>query len=272
MDKHHDPLSNRLLAALAPADWQCLRPHLEFVELSRRQILYEQGRPQHHAYFPVDAVVALLRTLPNGKSTEIAVVGSEGVVGMSLLLGAGSTTSSSEVLIPGQAFRIGAQALRNVLARRHAVLDLLLRYVQAVATQIAQTTICNRHHSIEQQLCGLLLHCQDRLHGGNVALTQELVASMMGVRRESVTAAAGVLQNADLIDRSRGLFVILDRAGLEQRSCECHAVVANEYDRLLPPPVQGRPTAADPWPLQPWTEATWSRRATPRKVEAMSEP
>ena len=193
------PKGNRLLAALTDADWQRWRPRLECVDLTRGQVLYEPGRPRRHAYFPTSAVVSLLCTVASGASTEIAVVGNEGVVGISLLLGADSTTNGSAVLIAGRGFRIAAQAIQDEFDRSDAVRRVLLRYIQALATQIAQTVICNRHHSIEQQLCGLLLHSLDRLQGSEVVVTQELIASRLGVRRESVTAAASQLQAAGLI-------------------------------------------------------------------------
>ena len=234
MAQPEDPKSNRLLAGLTGADWERWRPQLERVELTRGQVLHEPGESRRHAYFPTSAVVSLLCTVASGASTEIAVVGNEGVVGMSLVLDADSTTNGSAVLIAGQGFRIGAQAIQDEFDRSEAVRRVLLRSVQAQATQIAQTAICNRHHTIEQQLCGLLLHSLDRLHGREVAVTQELVASVLGVRRESVTAAAGQLQQAGLIHYSRGHIAVLDRAGLERRSCECYAVVKKEYDRLLP--------------------------------------
>jgi len=241
MAQREDPKGNRLLAALMDADWERWRPQLECVDLARGQVLCEPGRPRGHAYFPTSAVVSLLCPVAGGASTEIAVVGNEGIVGISLLLGTGSATNGSAVLIAGRGLRIGAQAIQDEFDRSNAVRRVLLRYIQALATQVAQTIICNRHHTIEQQLCGFLLHSLDRLRGGEVVVTQEVIASMLGVRRESVTAAAGQLQEAGLIHYSRGHVAVLDRRGLERRSCECHAVVKREYDRLLPLEPAARP-------------------------------
>jgi CRP-like cAMP-binding protein len=250
-----DPKGNRLLAALAGADWQHWRRQLEFVDLRTEQPLYEPGQPQRHAYFPANAVVSLQYLCSCGKSTQIAFVGGEGVVGISLILGGGSTTGGASVLIAGQGFRIGAQAIQDEFGRSDATRRVLLRYYQALATQIAQAAICNRHHTIEQQMCSFLLHILDRLRGGEVVVTQELIANMLGVRRESVTAAAGHLQAAGLITHTRGHITVIDPVRLERRSCECHAVVKKEYDRLLPREPVALP--ADPgrrtWPA--WKEA-----------------
>lgn len=267
MAQGEDPKRNRLLAALSDADWERWRPRLECVDLTRGQVLHEPGRPRRHAYFPTSAVVSLLCTVASGASSEIAVVGNEGVVGISLLLGADSTTNGSAVLIAGRGFRISAQAIQDEFDRSEAVRRVLLRYIQALAAQIAQTVICNRHHCVEQQLCGLLLHSLDRLRSSEVVVTQELIASRLGVRRESVTAAASRLQAAGLIHQARGHVAVLDRAGLERRSCECHAVVKAEYDRLLPlEPAAG---LAEPGRC---TWSTWPKRvakatsAAPRSV------
>jgi len=243
MPHPEDPRSNRLLAALWDADWQRWRRHLERVDLKLGQVLYEPGRPQRHAYFPTSAIVSLVYVLSNGASTESAVVGDEGIVGTSLFLGGGATTDHGSVLIAGQGFRIGAQMIRDEFDRSDSVRLLLLRYTQALATQIAQTAVCNRHHSIDQQMCGWLLRSLDRLRGSEVMVTQELLASMLGVRREGVTEAAGRLQAAGLIRYARGHISVLDRGGLERRSCECHAVVKKEYDRLLPQDPAARPAA-----------------------------
>jgi len=270
MAQHEDPKGNRLLAALTDADWQRWRSQLECVELTRGQVLYEPGQPRRHAYFPTSAVVSRLHTLASGASTEIAVVGNEGVVGISLLLGAGSATNGSAVLIAGRGFRIGAQAIQDEFGRSGAVRQLLLRYIQALATQIAQTAICNRHHTIEQQLCGLLLHSLDRLPGDEVVVTQELIATMLGVRRESVTKAAGQLQEAGLIHCTRGHVEVLDRAELEQRSCECHAVVKKEYERLLPQKPDARPADPGRRTGPAWKEAARGRCTPQREVEAVS--
>ncbi len=228
------PNDNRLLAALMSASGQVWPQHLQHVDLHLGQVLYEPGRPQHFVYFPTSAVVSLLYLMENGASAEIAVVGREGMVGTALLLGANATTWQASVLIEGQAFRIGAQTFKDVFERSDAVRQVLLRYTQALAVQIAQTGVCNRHHAIEQQLCGWLLHGLDRLRGADVMATHELIARVLGVRRESVTKAAYHLQAAGLIQYLRGHIVVLDRAGLERRACECYAMVKKEYERLLP--------------------------------------
>jgi hypothetical protein len=206
----------------------------------------------------------------SGASTEIAVVGNEGVVGKSLLLGAGIATNTSTVLFAGRGFRIEAQAIQDEFARSDAVRSILLRYIQALATQIAQSAICNRLHTIEQQLCGFLLHSLDRLQGSEVVVTQELIASIFGVRRESVTTAAGQLQEAGLIHYARGHVAVLERVGLERRCCECYAVVKNEYDRLLPHEPEepnARLTSLGPRPLPAWNEAAVARWTPQRVVE-----
>jgi len=239
-----DPKSNRLLAALMAADWQHWRRHLENVALRLGQVLHEPGRPLLHAYFPTSGIVSLCHLVSSGASCEIAVVGNEGIVGTTLFLDGGTTTSRGSVLIAGQGFRIGAQMIRDEFERSDSVRFLLLRYTQALATQIAQTAACNRHHTIDQQVCGWLLHSLDRLRGSEVVATQQLIASMLGVRRESVTEATGRLQAAELIHCARGHISVLDRAGLERRSCECHAVVKKEYDRLLPQEPAAHPADA----------------------------
>jgi CRP-like cAMP-binding protein len=236
------PNDNRLLAALMRACGPGLPQHLQHVDLCQGQVLCEPGRPQHFAYFPTSAIVSLLHMMENGASAEIALVGPEGMVGTSLVLGGGATTWQASVLIGGQAFRIGAQTIKDAFERSNAARQVMLRYTQALAVQIAQTGVCNRHHAIEQQLCGWLLHGLDRLRGAEVVATHELIASMLGVRRESVTKAAHHLQDAGLIHYARGHIVVLDRAGLEQRACECHAVVKKEYERLLPHEPRAAPT------------------------------
>ena len=274
MGHAEEPQSNRLLAALTDADWQRWRPYLQCVGLKPGQVLHEPGRAQRHAYFPTSAVVSLLYRMDSGSSAEVAVVGHEGVVGVSLFLGADTPTSRASVLIPGQALRIGAQTIKDEFDRFESVRHIVLRYTQALATQVAQTAVCNRHHSIDQHLCGCLLHSLDRLQGTEVVVTQELIASMLGVRRESVTAAAGHLQEAGLIHYSRGHISVLDRVGLEQRSCECHAVVKKEYDRLLPQaPQEPGARPADPgrrtWPA--WAQAAPARCTLRRDVAAVGE-
>jgi len=242
-----DPKSNCLLAALPDADWQRWRQHLERVDLKSGQVLYEPGRPQVHAYFPTSAIVALSYVMESGACAEVALVGDEGVVGTSVFLGGGTTISHGSVLIAGQGFRIGAQMIRAEFARSDAVRRLLLRYTQALLTQIAQTAVCNRHHTIDQQVCGWLLYSLDRLRGSDVVVTQEVLACMLGVRRESVTHVAGRLQAAGLIHCARGHIEVLDRGTLERRACECHAVVKKEYDRLLPHDHAARPDAPRRW-------------------------
>jgi len=246
MSDSENPKVNRLLAALADADWQRWEPQLERVDLKVGQVLYEPGRAQRHAYFPTSAIVSKVCLLCNGASTAIAVVGNEGIVCTSMFLGS-STTSSGSVLIAGQGFRIDAQMIRDEFDRSDSVRHLLLRYTQALLTQIAQTAVCNRHHTIDQQVCGWLLYILDRLRGSEVVVTQEVLASMLGVRRESVTQAAGRLQDAGLIHCARGHIEVLDRVGLEQRSCECHAMVKQEYDRLLPRAPAARTAAPRRW-------------------------
>lgn len=239
-----DPKSNRLLAALTAADWQHWRRHLESVDLRLGQVLYEPGRPQLYAYFPTSGIVSLFHLMCSGASSEVAVVGNEGIVDTSLFLGGGTTTSHGSVLIAGQGFRIGAQRVRDEFERSDSVRLLLLRYTQALATQITQTAACNRHHTVDQQLCGWLLHSLDRLRDCEVVATQQLIASTLGVRRESVTEAVGRLRAAELIHCARGHILVLDRAGIERRSCECHAVVKKEYDRLLPQEPAAHPANA----------------------------
>ena len=228
-----DPRQNHLLAALPDAEWQRWRLQLEPVALQLGQVLYESGGVQSHVYFPSTAIVSLLYVMENGASAEIAVVGNEGVVGISLFMGGESTTSRAVVQSAGQAFRLSAPRMKEAFGRA-PVLHLLLRYTQALITQMAQTAVCNRHHTLDQQLCRWLLLSLDRLHGSELVMTQELIANMLGVRREGVTEAALKLQKAGLIRYSRGRIEVLDRAGVELRSCECYAVVKAEYDRLLP--------------------------------------
>jgi CRP-like cAMP-binding protein len=229
-----DPKANRLLAALPDSAWQCWQGHLEPVDLLLGQVLSESGSRMSHVYFPTTAIVSLLYVLENGASAEIAVVGNEGLVGVSLFMGGESTTSRAVVQSAGEGFRLNARALKDEFDLAGPVLHLLLRYTQALITQMSQTAVCNRHHSLDQQLCRWLLLSLDRLHGNELVMTQELIANMLGVRREGVTEAALKLQRDGLIRYARGHIAVLDRAGLEERSCECYAVVKDEYDRLLP--------------------------------------
>jgi len=226
---------NHLLAALPEAEWQRWHSQLEAVELPLGHVLYESGSTLSHVYFPSTAIVSLLYMLESGASAEIAVVGNEGIVGISLFMGGESTPSRAVVQSAGQGFRMRAQVLKEEFNHSGPVMHLLLRYTQALITQMAQTAVCNRHHSLDQQLCRWLLLSLDRLQGSELVMTQELIANMLGVRREGVTESALKLQHAGLIRYSRGRITVLDRAGLEARTCECYAVVKKEYDRLLPP-------------------------------------
>lgn len=224
---------NHLLAALPDAEWQRWQPQLELVDMPLGQVLYESGSTLSHVYFPITAIVSLLYVMEDGASAEIAVVGNEGIVGIALFMGGESTSSRAVVQSAGQGLRLKARAIKDEF-NRAPVLHLLLRYTQALITQMAQTAVCNRHHSLDQQLCRWLLLSLDRLHGSDLMMTQELIANMLGVRREGVTEAALKLQKAGLIRYARGRISVLDRPGLEKRSCECYAVVKKEYDRLLP--------------------------------------
>ena len=230
----HESKANHLLAALPEAEWQRWAPHLEPVDLPLGRVLYESGVTLGHVYFPTTAIVSLLYVMEDGASAEIAVVGKEGLVGVSLFMGGESTPSRAVVQSAGKGFRLSAAVLKDEFSRSGVVLHLLLRYTQALITQMAQTAVCNRHHSLDQQLCRWLLLSLDRLEGNELVMTQELIANMLGVRREGVTEAALKLQKAGLIRYARGHITALDRPGLEARSCECYAVVKKEYDRLLP--------------------------------------
>ena len=229
-----DRRANHLLAALPDAEWLRWLPMLEAVDMPLGEVLYESGNTLSHVYFPTTAIVSLLYVMEDGASAEIAVVGNEGIVGISLFMGGGSTPSRAVVQSAGAGLRLRAQILKDEFNRNGPVLHLLLRYTQALITQMAQTAVCNRHHSLDQQLCRWLLLSLDRLHGNELLMTQELIANMLGVRREGVTEAALSLQQAGLIHYTRGRISVLDRAGLEKRTCECYAVVKKEYDRLLP--------------------------------------
>ncbi len=255
MSRPTDPRSNHLLAALTDAEWQRCRSQLECIELKPGQVLYEPGMMQSHVYFPTSAIVSLLYAMESGASAEIAVVGNEGIVGISLLLGGESTSSRGMVLSAGHGFRIGAQSIKDEFNRCGPVTHLLLRYTQALITQMAQTAVCNRHHSLDQQLCRWLLLILDRSQGRDLVMTQELIANMLGVRREGVTEAALKLQAAGLIRYVRGHISVLDRQGLEQRSCECYAVVKKECDRLLSADRAARPSNAGLRALTAWAGA-----------------
>jgi CRP-like cAMP-binding protein len=229
-----DAPRNGLLAALPVADWQCWQALLELVDLPRGRVLYESGCVIGHAYFPTTAVVSLEYLTESGASSEIAVVGREGIVGMPLFMGGGTTPGRAVVQTAGQAYRMPGAALRAEFQRSAPVMRLLLRYTQAMIAHMAQTAVCNRHHAVEQQLCRWLLLNLDRQVGHELVVTHEQIAHMLGVRREGVTEAALALQRGGLISYRRGHITVLDRPGLAQRCCECYAVVKAEYDRLLP--------------------------------------
>lgn len=235
------PTQNHLLAALPTTEFDRLSPHLELVEMPLGEVLYESGAKLHQVYFPTTSIVSLLYVLEDGASAEIAVIGNEGMLGITLLMGGETMLNRAIVQSGGTGYRMKARLMRDELSRaggrRGAALQQsLLRYTQALMTQMAQTAVCNRHHSIEQQLCRFLLLSLDRLSSNSLIMTQELIANMLGVRREGVTEAAGNLQRAGLIQYSRGHIEVLDRQGLENMVCECYAVVKNEYDRLLDEP------------------------------------
>jgi len=228
------PKDNRLLAALPGESYQALLPHLEWVALPLGLPVVESGGTQGYIYFPTNSIVSLLYVLADGASAEIAVVGNEGVVGIALFMGGETTPSRAVVQSAGHGYRLKGDVLKKEFEAGGVLQHLLLRYTQALITQMAQTAVCNRHHAVEQQLCRWLLLSLDRLSGNELVMTQELIANMLGVRREGVTEAAGKLQAAGLIHYSRGHITVLDRAKLEARVCECYAVVKKEYDRLLP--------------------------------------
>jgi CRP-like cAMP-binding protein len=229
----HTPKQSHLLNALPPAVYERLLPDLELVPLPLGQAIYESGKLQEYVYFPSASIVSLLYVMEDGSSAEIAVVGNEGVVGIALFMGGETTPSRAVVQSAGYAYRLKASLLKTEFERGGPLQYLLLRYTQALITQMAQTAVCNRHHSVEQQLCRWLLLSLDRLPSNELTMTQELIANMLGVRREGVTEAAGNLQAAGLIQYSRGKITVLDRPKLEERVCECYAVVKRETDRLL---------------------------------------
>jgi len=230
----HAPLENHLIRALPAEDGARLIPRLEPIDLPLGQVLYEPGISMRHVYFPTNAIVSLLYVMEDGASAEIAVVGNEGIVGISLFMGGETTSSRAVVQSAGHAFRLKGQLLKDEFYRAGPMQRLLLRYTQALLTQMAQTAVCNRHHTLDQQLCRWLLLSLDRLTSKELVMTQELIANMLGVRREGVTEAAGNLQRAGLIAYNRGHITVIDREGLEARACECYAVVRKEFDRLLP--------------------------------------
>jgi CRP-like cAMP-binding protein len=234
MATHLDPRKNQLLAALPDADFQRWLPKLEWVDLPLGHVVGESGVDLTHAYFPTSAIISLLYVMEDGASAEIAVAGFEGLIGLAVFMGGGSTPSRAVVQSAGEGFRISGKEITEEFNQSAPVMHLLLRYTQALITQMTQTAVCNRHHSVDQQLCRWLLLSLDRLPGNDLRMTQELIANMLGVRREGVTEAALNLQKAGLIRYSRGHIHVLNRPGLERRTCECYGVVKREYDRLLP--------------------------------------
>ena len=230
----NSPKANHLLAALPEGSYRELQPFLEAVQLPLGMVVYESGGTQGYVYFPTSSIVSLLYVLADGASAEIAVTGNEGLVGIALFMGGETTPSRAVVQSAGQGYRLKAAVLKKQFEAGGALQHLLLRYTQALITQMTQTAVCNRHHAVDQQLCRWLLLSLDRLPGNELVMTQELIANMLGVRREGVTEAAGKLQAEGLIRYSRGHITVPDRRQLEARVCECYAVVKKEYDRLLP--------------------------------------
>ncbi len=242
MPSPHHPAQNHLLAALPAADYEYLLPQLELIPLPLGWAVYESGGDQGYVYFPTTSIVSLLYVMEDGSSAEIAIVGNDGLVGIALFMGGETTPSRAVVQSAGYGYRIRAAPLKKEFEHGGDLQHLLLRYTQALITQMAQTAVCNRHHSVEQQLCRWLLLSLDRLPSNELKMTQELIANMLGVRREGVTEAAGKLQKEKLINYTRGRITVLDRPGLEARVCECYAVVKKEMDRLLP---QAQSTSAN---------------------------
>jgi CRP-like cAMP-binding protein len=229
----HNPKQNQLLAALPAELFACIAPHLELVSMPLGQVLYESDIQLHHAYFPTTAIVSLHYVMESGASAEIAGIGNEGMVGISLILGGKTTPGMATVQTAGCGYRLKGRLLMEEFNRAGSMMRLLLRYTQALMTQMSQTAACNRHHSIEQQLCRWLLSAVDRLPEHELTMTQELIAIMLGVRREGITEIAGNLQRAGLISYRRGHITVLDHTGLESRACECYTVVKKEFQRLL---------------------------------------
>jgi CRP-like cAMP-binding protein len=230
----HSPRQNHLLAALPAPERERLYPHLELGPLPLGEVLYESVDQLQHVYFPIASIVSLLHVTADGASGELAVVGNEGVIGIALLMGGEAMSNRAVVQSAGYAYRLKGQLLKEEFNRSRELQHLLLRYTQALLTQISQTTVCNRHHSVDQQLCRWLLLSLDRLSSNRLTMTQELIANMLGVRREDVTQVAGKLQCAGLIHYNRGRITVLDRPRLEARACECYQVAKSEFDRLLP--------------------------------------
>jgi CRP-like cAMP-binding protein len=232
MPSANSPDQNHLLAALGPLDRERIYPHLKLVPMPLGKVVYEAGEVLRHAYFPTDSIVSLMYITADGSSAQIAVVGNDGIVGVPLFMGSETTPSRAVVQSAGHAFRIGGQQLEAEFHRNGQLQNLLLRYTQALITQMAQTAVCNRHHSLDQQLCRFLLLSLDRLSSNQLTVTQELIANMLGVRREGVTDAAGKLQKLGIIRYARGRITVLDRSKLEKMCCECYAAVKKETDRL----------------------------------------
>ena len=239
MPSPHTPKQNHLLAALPAEDIARLQPDLELIPMPLGWALYESGGEMRYLYFPTTSLVSLLYVMENGAPAEIAITGNCGLVGISLFMGGETTPSRAVVQSAGNGYRLGASVAKREFATGGNLQHLALRFTQALITQMAQTAVCNRHHSLDQQLCRWLLLSLDRLQGNDLVMTQELIANMLGVRREGVTEAAGKLQAAGLIQYTRGHIKVMDRAKLEQRVCECYAVVKKEYDRLLPYKISG---------------------------------
>ena len=230
----HTPAQNHLLAALPKEEYEFLLLYLEEVEMPLGKVLYESGGKLHYVYFPTTCITSLLYVIENGASAEVAMVGNDGIIGINLFMSGGTMPNRAVVQSAGYAYRLRGTLIKKEFLNNKPMMRLLLRYTQALITQMAQTAVCNRHHSIDQQLCRKLLLSLDRLPSNKLTLTQELIANMLGVRREGITDAAGKLQQAGLIHYSRGQITIVDRAGLEARVCECYQVVKTETDRLLP--------------------------------------
>lgn len=232
---HSTTLQQNQMLAILPTDVQeRLCPHMDLIELPLGKVLYESGDTQRYVYFPTDSIVSLMQVTESGACTEISVVGNEGLVGVPLIMGGGSTTNRAFVQSSGHAYRLLGQRLKDEFNRHGALLNTVLRYTQTLITQMSQTAACNRHHTIDQQLCRLLLVSLDRVEGNALVMTHELIANMLGVRREGVTEAAGRLQRMDVIEYRRGRIQVLDRTALENLSCECYAIVRKESERLLP--------------------------------------
>jgi CRP-like cAMP-binding protein len=234
MSSPNTPKQNHLLDALPASDYERIASHLELIPMRLGDVLYESGAHLRYVYFPTTSIISLLYVMEDGASAEIAIVGNEGILGISLFMGGDTTPSRAVVQSAGHGYRLRADLLKGEFERFGVTMHLLLRYTQALITQMAQTAVCNRHHSVDQQLCRWLLLSLDRLQTSDLSMTQELIANMLGVRREGVTEAAGKLQDAGLIHYRRGQIRVLDRSGLEARVCECYQVVKTEFDRLLP--------------------------------------